>query len=168
MSDSPEARLLALGHSLPELAPPAANYLPAVAVGGLLFLSGQLPLGPAGIAYAGKLGADLDIDAGRRAAALCAINLLAHAKAALGPLENVARVVKLTGFVNGTADFTEPHKVIDGASELMVAAFGETGRHARAAVVVASLPLNAAVEVEAIFAIAEGARHSKGTPATLP
>jgi enamine deaminase RidA (YjgF/YER057c/UK114 family) len=153
MTDNPESRLAALGIVLPVPAAPAANYVPTVIAGGLLHVAGQLPLGPKGLAATGKLGAVVDVAAGREAAKLCAVNLIAQARAALGSLDRVTRVVKLNGFVAGIATFTEPHKVMDGASELMVAAFGERGRHARSSVVVASLPLDAPVEVDAVFAI---------------
>jgi len=153
MSESPEERLRKLGIELPTPTTPAANYVPTVIAGGLLFVAGQLPMGPNGLAHTGRLGDGVDIAGGQAAARLCAINLLAHARSALGSLDRVAQLVKLTGFVAGTADFTDPHKVINGASDLMVDALGDRGRHARAAVVAVQLPLGASVEVEAIFAI---------------
>ncbi|MCW5697977.1 MAG: RidA family protein [Bauldia sp.] len=155
MTETPEERLKALGIELPTPSAPAANYVPTVIAGGMLYVSGQLPMGPSGLAFTGRLGDGVDVATGQEAARLCAINLLAQARAALGSLDRIAQLVKLTGFVAGTPDFTEPHKVINGASDLMVDALGDRGRHARAAVVAAQLPLGASVEVEAIFAIAE-------------
>lgn len=149
-----ESRLAALGITLPTPAAPAANYVPYVRSGNLLFVSGQIPVGPKGIEYVGKLGADADLDTGRAAARLCAINLIAQVKAAIGDLEKVVRVVKLTGFVNATLDFVDHPKVINGASDLMVEAFGEAGRHSRSAVGAAGLPFGVAAEVEGIFEIA--------------
>ncbi len=151
---SPEARLAALGIVLPTPAAPAANYVPAVKAGGFLFVSGQLPIGPNGLAFTGKLGREFDVEAGRAAARLAAISILAQAKAALGSLDRIVRVARLTGIVNGTDAFTEPRKVVDGASDLLVAALGERGRHARSVLVAASLPLGAAVLIDAIIEIA--------------
>ena len=149
--ESPEERLAALGITLPIPVPPAANYVPTVRAGGLLFIAGQLPMGPKGLEYAGKLGRDLDIDAGRAAARLAAINVLAQAKAALGSLDRIGRVVRLTGIVNGIETFTEPHKVTDGASDLLVAVLGDRGRHTRSVLVAAGMPLNAAILIDAII-----------------
>jgi enamine deaminase RidA (YjgF/YER057c/UK114 family) len=149
-----DARLAAPGIELPSPAAPAANYVPCVRSGNLLYVSGQLPFGPKGLEHVGKLGADTDVEAGRAAARLCGINLLAQVKAAIGDLDKVTRVVKLTGFVNSTPDFTDHPKVINGASDLMVEVLGDRGRHARAAVGSSSLPLGVAVEVEGIFEIA--------------
>ncbi|WP_299814338.1 RidA family protein [uncultured Roseibium sp.] len=150
-----EARLSDLGITLPEAAAPAANYVPFVRTGNQLFISGQLPMKDGKIQVTGKLGADVSVDDGKAAAKLCAINLLAQAKAALGDLEKAARLVKIVGFVNSTADFTEQPQVINGASDFMVDAMGDKGRHARSAVSAASLPFGAAVEIEAIFEIAD-------------
>ena len=149
-----DARLAALGVTLPTPAKPVANYVPTVQTGNLLFVSGQLPIGPNGLEFSGKLGADLDAAAGATAARLCAINLIAQAKAALGDLDRVVRVVKLVGFVASTPDFTDHPKVVNGASDFFVEVFGDKGRHARSAVGVPGLPLGAAVEVEAIFEVA--------------
>lgn len=149
MSDI-EARLSALGHSLPAAPAPAANYVPFVVTGKHLFISGQISSGPDGLIL-GKLGADLSVDDGVQAAQRCALALLAQAKAATGDLSKVARLVKLVGFVNSTPDFIEQPKVINGASDLMVEVLGNAGRHARSAVSAASLPLGVAVEIEAIF-----------------
>lgn len=148
-----EARLAELGLTLPSPAKPAANYVPFVLSRGQLFVSGQLPMGPDGPAFKGKLGADLGVETGQEAARLCAINILAQAKAALGSLDRIAQVVRLTGFVNATPAFTDHPKVVNGASDLMVEVLGDKGRHTRAAVGVSSLPLGSAVEVDATIAI---------------
>ena len=148
-----EARLAELGISLPEPVAPVANYVPFVQTGSLVFISGQVSIGPDGL-VAGTLGADMDIAAGQAAARLCGINLLAQLKAACGgELERVTRVVKLGGFVAATPDFTDIPKVINGCSDLMVDALGEAGRHARSAVSCPVLPLGAAVEVDGVFEI---------------
>jgi enamine deaminase RidA (YjgF/YER057c/UK114 family) len=148
------ARLAELGIDLPTPATPAANYVPFVKSGNLLFVSGQIPMGAKGIEFVGKLGADTDVETGRAAARLCAINLIAQVKAATGDLEKLVRVVKLTGFVNSTLEFGDHPKVVNGASDLMVDVFGDKGRHSRSAVGVAALPFGVAVEVEGIFEIA--------------
>ena len=146
-------RLAELGIDLPDAPAPVANYVPVVRSGSLLYLSGQISIGPGGL-IKGKLGADLAIDQGVAAARACAINLIAQAKAALGgDLNRIMRIVKLNGFVNCTPDFQDQPKVINGASDLFVAVFGEAGRHARAAVGAPSLPLGAAVEVDAVFEV---------------
>lgn len=155
MTSTIEARLSDLGITLPDAAAPAANYVPFVKTGNQLFISGQLPMEGGAIAVSGKLGADLASEDGQKAAKLCAINLLAQAKAATGDLNKVVRLVKIVGFVNSTGDFTEQPKVINGASDFLVEAMGDIGRHARSAVSAASLPFGAAVEIEAIFEIAE-------------
>ncbi len=147
-----EQRLAAAGFTLPEAAAPVASYRPWMFSGNLLFVSGQLPLRDGKLLATGRLGENVSVEQGRACAELCALNCIAQAKAALnGELERVELVVKLTGFVAASADFTEHPRVINGASELMETAFGEAGRHARAAVGCASLPLGAPVEVEAIF-----------------
>ncbi len=153
MAGDVEDRLEALGIVLPTPAAPAANYIPAVEAGGLLYVSGQLPTGPEGI-FAGKLGRDFHIPAGQAAARLAAINVLAQAKAALGRLDRIRRLVRVTGFINGTADFTEPHQVLNGASDFFVEALGDAGRHTRSVMVAVSLPMDAAVLVDAIFEVA--------------
>ncbi len=154
MSDAIEARLTELGITLPEAAAPAANYVPYVISGNMLYLSGQLPIENGKVAVTGLLGRDVDVAAGGRAAELCAINILAQAKAALGgDLGRISRIVKLQGFVASQPDFTEQHLVINGASNLIANVLGEAGKHARAAVGMASLPLNAAVEIDAIMEI---------------
>lgn len=150
-----EARLNEMGIVLPTPAVPVANYVPFVRTGNQLFISGQLPMGPDGLAYTGKLGAELGIEEGQAAARLCAINLLAQVKAATGGDWNkLVRLVKLVGFVNSTPDFTSQAPVMNGASDLMVDILGDAGRHARSAVSAGSLPLGAGVEIEAIFELA--------------
>jgi enamine deaminase RidA (YjgF/YER057c/UK114 family) len=152
-----EEKLAALGITLPIAAAPVANYLPYVISGSLLMISGQLPLGPDGKldrAHTGKLGAEVPVNAGRNAARLCAISILAQAKAALGDLDRVIRCVKLGGFINAAPGFFNLPAVMNGASDLMVEVFGDKGRHARTTVGVAELPLNSAIEVEALFEIA--------------
>ncbi|MGR3506381.1 MAG: RidA family protein [Paracoccaceae bacterium] len=148
-----ETRLADLGVTLPNAPAPAANYVPFVQSGDLVFVSGQISNGPDGF-ITGKLGADMDVAAGAAAAKTCAISLLAQLKAACdGDLDRLVRVVKLTGFVNSTPDFTDQPKVINGASDFLVEALGDIGRHSRSAVSAASLPLGVAVEIEAIFQI---------------
>ncbi|MEN9754988.1 MAG: hypothetical protein RLZ07_1370 [Pseudomonadota bacterium] len=153
---SVESTLASHGITLPEAAAPVANYVPAVITGSLLFISGQLCLqnGTVQAAHKGKLGAAISIEAGQEAARLCAINLLAQAKTALGNLERIKRCVRLGGFINATPDFGPLPQVMNGASDLMVLALGDKGRHARTTIGVAQLPLDAAVEVEAVFEIA--------------
>lgn len=148
-----EKRLEEMGIALPKAAAPAANYVPFVVSGSHLYVSGQVPMGPNGLEYIGKLGDNTSIEDGQSAAKLCAINLLAQAKSALGDLDKVKCLVKLVGFVNCTPDFSDQPKVVNGASDFMVEAMGDKGRHARSAVGVASLPFGVAVEVEAIFEI---------------
>ncbi|SIQ74435.1 Enamine deaminase RidA, house cleaning of reactive enamine intermediates, YjgF/YER057c/UK114 family [Paracoccus thiocyanatus] len=143
-----ETKLAELGITLPDAPAPAANYVPYVMTGNLLFVSGQIS--PA----KGRLGADLAVEEGAEAARACGLALLAQARAALGSLDRVARVVKLTGFVNSTPEFTDQPEVINGCSDLMVEVFADKGRHARAAVSAAALPRGVAVEVEAIFEFA--------------
>ena len=153
MAGTIDARLKELGLSLPDAPAPAANYVPFVRSGNLIFVSGQISQGEGGL-IKGKLGADMDVPAGAEAARRCGLSLIAQAKAALGgDLDRIARVVKLTGFVNSTPDFTDQPKVINGCSDLMVEVFGEAGRHARAAVSAPALPLGVAVEIEAIFEV---------------
>jgi enamine deaminase RidA (YjgF/YER057c/UK114 family) len=147
-----EARLAAAGITLPSPVPPVANYVPFVITGPLVFISGQISMGPEGLVK-GRLGETLHIAAGQDAARLCGINLLAQLKMAVGSLDRVTRVVKLGGFVSATADFTDIPKVINGCSDLMVLAFGDLGRHARSAVACPVLPLGAAVEVDGVFEV---------------
>ena len=148
-----EARLKELGIELPSPTAPAANYVPFVKSGNLLFISGQIPMGPNGIEFVGKLGDTMDVEEGQKCARLCAINLLAQAKAATGSLDNVLRCVKLTAFVNSAPDFGDQPKVVNGASNLIVEIMGDAGRHSRSAVGVAALPFGVAVEIEGIFEI---------------
>ncbi|WP_170439101.1 RidA family protein [Ruegeria arenilitoris] len=146
------AKLESLGVSLPDAPAPAANYVPFVRVGNIVYVSGQISKDDALIT--GKLGADMDVAAGAAAARVCAINLLAQVKAACGgDIDKLVRVIKLTGFVNSTADFTDQPQVINGASDFLVEALGDAGRHSRSAVSAASLPLGVAVEIEGIFEI---------------
>ena len=154
MSDPIETRLAELGLSLPEAPAPAANYVPYVITGNLVHVSGQVSMGPDGF-ITGKLGADLSVEEGAAAARACALSLLAQVRAACGgDLTRLKRVVKLTGFVNGTPEFTDQPKVINGASDTLVEILGEAGRHARSAVSAGGLPFNVAVEIEGIFEIA--------------
>lgn len=149
-----DAQLKNLKIELPNAASPLANYVPAVRSGNLLFVSGQVCQWNGERRYVGKLGAEISLEDGRAAARLCGLNLLAQAKRALeGDLDRVRRVVRLGGFVNAVAGFTEQPQVVNGASDLMVEVFGEAGRHARAAVGVGSLPGGVAVEVEAVFEV---------------
>ncbi|NBS23823.1 MAG: RidA family protein [Altererythrobacter sp.] len=148
-----EARLQELGIVLPEAAAPVASYVPVVVQGGFAHVSGQLPFID-GELVTGRLGEDISVEAGTAAARACGLMILAQLKAA-GVLEKVERVVKLGGFVSSTAEFTDQPKVINGASDLMLDVFGEIGKHARAAVGVPALPLGAAVEVDAIIALAD-------------
>lgn len=148
-----ETRLAELGVSLPDAPAPAANYVPSVRISDTLYVSGQISNGPDGLII-GKLGATMDVDEGAAAAKSCAINLLAQVKAACGgDLDRLVRVVKLTGFVNSTADFTSQPQVINGASDFLVEVLGDAGRHSRSAVSAASLPLGVAVEIEGIFQV---------------
>lgn len=153
MTDKIAEKLAKDGVHLPQAAAPAGAYVPTVKSGDLLFVSGQIPMGANGIEFVGRCGAEFGIDEGHAAARLCAINILAQVKAAIGSLDKVKRCVRLGGFVNSTGDFGDHPKVINGASELMAEAFGDKGRHARAAVGVANLPFGVAVEVEAVFEV---------------
>ncbi len=153
MSGRIEARLVDMEIELPDAPAPAANYVPFVQSGNLLFVSGQISQTSSGL-ITGVVGADLSVEDGKAAARACGLSLIAQAKAATGDLDRIARVVKLTGFVNGTPDFAGQPEVINGCSDLMVEVFGEAGRHARAAVGAGSLPRGVAVEIEAIFEIA--------------
>ena len=150
-----DARLKELGIILPEVTAPVANYVPWVRSGSLVFVSGQITMGPdKTLLYVGAVGADFSVEEGRKAARLAAINVLAAVKDALGGnLDRVMRVVKVTGFVNAAPGFSQHPDVVNGASDLFVEVFGDAGRHARAAVGASSLPRNVAVEVEAIFEV---------------
>ncbi len=148
-----DENLSTLGIKLEAATPPLANYMPYVITGNLLFVSGQLPIKDGIVQHTGHLGSEVGLADGQAAARLCAINLLQQAKSALGDFYKLERCLKLSGFVNATAEFTDHASVINGASDFMVKAMGDNGRHARAAVGVSSLPLNASVEIEGIFQI---------------
>jgi enamine deaminase RidA (YjgF/YER057c/UK114 family) len=153
MTGQIEARLTELGVTLADAPAPAANYVPFVQVGDIVYVSGQISMNADGL-ITGKLGAELSVEEGAAAARSCAISLLSQVKAALGgDLDRLVRVVKLTGFVNSTPDFTDQPKVINGCSDFLVEALGEAGRHARSAVSAGALPLNVAVEIEGIFQV---------------
>ena len=155
MAGTIEQKLAAQGITLHEPVSPVANYVGFVRTGNLLFVSGQICFNAEGKLIAkGKLGAGVTVEQGSAAARGCAINLLAQIKAALGDLDKVVRVVRLGGFVNSAPDFIDAPKVLNGASDLMVAAFGDKGRHARSTIGVVSLPADAAVEVEGLFEVA--------------
>lgn len=149
----PEAKLKSLGIELPAAANPVANYVNAVRTGNLLFLAGKGPNKPGGGYVTGKVGQDLSIEEGYEAARLAAISQLAVLKAELGNLNKVKRIVKVTGMVNCTSDFTNQPEVVNGFSDLMVEVFGDRGKHARAAVGMGSLPRNIAVEIEAVVEV---------------
>jgi enamine deaminase RidA (YjgF/YER057c/UK114 family) len=154
MSGRIEARLRELGIELPQPAAPVANYVPFTTAGNLVFISGQVCQWNGEFRYIGKLGAGVGISDGQAAARLCAVNILAHLRVACGgDLDRVRRCLRLGGFVNCTPEFTDMPQVINGASDLMVAVFGDIGRHARAAVGMNALPAGVAVEVEAVFEI---------------
>jgi enamine deaminase RidA (YjgF/YER057c/UK114 family) len=155
---TPEERLRELGHELPKVAAPAANYVGAVRTGNLLFLAGHGPVTDGGLGSVVKLGRDLEVEEGRRGAELVALSMLATIKQELGDLGRVKRVVKLLVMVNSTPDFEDAPKVANGASDLFVAVFGaERGTHARSAVGMASLPFGISVEIEGIFEVDDGA-----------
>ena len=154
MAGKIDAHLKSLGISLPPAPAPVANYVPWVKTGSLVFVSGQLPVVDGKVTCTGKAGAEVAAAAAAAAARICALNLIAQVRAACdGDLDRVKRVVKLTGFVAGDANFTEQPAVINGASDVMVEVFGDAGRHARAAVGAPALPRNATVEVEAVFEV---------------
>lgn len=152
---SHDARLAALKIELPNPAAPAANYVPTVIAGNLLFVAGQITIFNGELRYLGKLGAGVDVETGKQAARLCGLNIISQARNALGgSLDRVKRCVKVGGFVNCTPDFIEHPQVVNGASDLMVEIFGDAGKHARFAVGAVSLPRGVSVEVDAIFEIA--------------
>ncbi len=151
MAGKIDARLKQLGITLPDAPAPAANYVPAVRSGNLLFVSGQLPMEGGKAQFVGKLGREFQTADGQKAARLCALNIVAQLRAALGgDLDRVKRVVRVAGFVNAVPDFVEQPQVVNGASDVLGEIFGEAGKHARAAVGVSSLPRGVAVEVEAV------------------
>ncbi len=147
-----EARIAALGHTLPEPAAPVAAYVPAVEAGGMLYVSGQLPF-VSGTLMTGKVGDTRSAEEGKQAAQACGLMLIAQIKKALGSLDRVDRIVKLGVFVAATPDFTGQPQVANGASDLMEAVFGEAGKHARSAVSAPALPLDATVEIDAVIAV---------------
>ena len=148
-----ESKLTGMGVTLPDAPAPAANYVPYVQVGDILYVSGQISKDDSGL-IVGKMGDDMDTAGGAAAAKVCAISLLAQVKAACdGDLDRLVRVIKLTGFVNSTSDYTEQPAVVNGASDFIGEALGEAGKHARSAVSAASLPFGVAVEIEGIFQI---------------
>jgi enamine deaminase RidA (YjgF/YER057c/UK114 family) len=154
MAGTIEKKLQELGITLQEPKAPMANYVPFVRSGNLLTVSGQVCIdGDGKMAAKGQLGAGVSIEDGQKAARVCAINLLAQVKAALGDLDKVTRVVRLGGFINSAAGFTEGPKVMNGASDLIVAVFGDKGKHARSTVGVSALPADCAVEVEGLFEV---------------
>jgi enamine deaminase RidA (YjgF/YER057c/UK114 family) len=152
MSAEDKARELGLNLGTPNA--PVGSYVPTVQTGNLLYVSGQIPTREDGTRPVGKLGDDVSVEEGYEAARLCAVALLAQVKAALGSLDRVARVVKVNGYVNATPDFVQPPAVVNGASDLLVAVFGDAGKHARAAVGVAALPAGVPVEVEMVVEVA--------------
>lgn len=153
MAGTIDARLQELGLELPEAAAPVANYVPYVIDGKQLWIAGQVPFWNGSIKYTGVVGQDVPVEEAVDAARICALNILAQTKAALGDLDKVARIVKLGGFVNGAPGFTDQPKVINGASDLMVEIFGDKGKHARSAVGAGGLPLGVPVEIDAVIAI---------------
>jgi enamine deaminase RidA (YjgF/YER057c/UK114 family) len=154
MAGTVEGKLRELGITLKEGPAPVANYVPYVRTGNMLVVSGQLCFdGEGKLAATGRLGAGVSIEDGQKAARACAVNVLAQVKAALGDLDRVIRVVRLGGFINSAPGFVDGPKVMNGASDLMVAAFGDKGKHARSTVGVAALPTDAAVEVEGLFEV---------------
>jgi enamine deaminase RidA (YjgF/YER057c/UK114 family) len=153
MSGEIEARLKSLGLELPAAPPAVANYVPFVLSGDLLYISGQLSKAADGTMFTGRLGAGVSVEDGYRAAQLSALNVLAQAKAALGDLARIAAVLRLSGFVAATPEFTDHPRVVNGASDLVGNVLGEAGRHSRIAVGVPSLPMNAAVEVDAVIRV---------------
>ena len=154
MTGAIDACLAELGIEIPEAPLPAANYVPWVVTGNLVFIAGQVPFEDGKLSHVGKLGDAYSVEDGQACARIVAINILAQLKAACGgDLDRVTRCVKLGGFVNSTPDFTDQPKVINGASDLIVAVFGDRGKHARFAVSAPSLPFDAAVEIDAVFEV---------------
>ena len=149
-----EEKLASLGITLPDAPVPAGNYIPAVKTGNLLFISGQIPLQDGKVAFTGKVS-DENLETAQKSARVCAINILAQIKRELGSLDKVSRIVRLSGFVNSTPEFTAQPKVINPASDLMAEVFGEKGKHSRIAVGVASLPLGSMTEIDAVVEFSE-------------
>ncbi|MFN8157716.1 MAG: RidA family protein [Candidatus Nanopelagicales bacterium] len=150
-----EERLFELGLAVPEVVPPVAAYTPAVRTGSYVYTSGQLPMQSGALVATGKVGAEVSAEEAKELAAICALNAIAAVKSVVGDLEKVVRIVKVVGFVASAADFTGQPGVVNGASELLGAAFGDAGVHARSAVGVAVLPLDAPVEVELVAEVAD-------------
>lgn len=148
-----EAKISEMGLTIPEVAKPVAAYVPSIKVGDYVYTSGQIPFVSGKLAYAGKVGQDLQLEQGYEAAKVCALNCLAAIKSVIGSLDNIEQIVKVVGFVNSAPGFTDQPKVINGASELVGNIFGKQGEHARSAVGVPELPINAAVEVEMIVKV---------------
>ena len=151
MSGHAEQKLNDMGITLPTPPAPAANYVSFTIAGNILTISGQITMGSDGLEYVGKLGETMEVEEGAKAAQLCAVNVLAQAKAALGDLDRIKQVVKIQGFVNSTPDFTDHALVVNGASNFLGEVLGEAGKHARAAVGMSSLPFGVAVEVDAVI-----------------
>ena len=148
-----EQKIKELGYSLPETSKPLAAYIPALKTGNFVFTSGQVPISEGKLLYAGKVGSDLSIEEGQKAAVICALNGLSAIKEVIGDLNKIEQVVKVTVFVNSADGFTDQPKVANGASEFLVKIFGEAGKHTRSAVGVSELPINAAVEIEMIVKV---------------
>ena len=153
MTGKIDARLAELGIELPDAAAPAANYVPYALEGGTLYVAGQVPFWNGKLLHVGKVGDTYSIEDATKAARVCGLNIIAQAKAALGDLDRVTRILKVGGFVNAVSDFTQHPEVINGASDLFVEVFGDAGRHARFAVGAGSLPRGVAVEVDAVIAV---------------
>ena len=154
-NESPEVRLAALGLTLPEVVPPVAAYVPAVRSGSMVYTAGQLPVVDGKLVAKGKVGAEVGAAEAAALARTCALNALAAAASVTGGLAGIRRIVKVTGFVASAPDFTGQPQVVNGASELFLEIFGEAGRHARSAVGMAVLPLDAPVEVELIAEVGD-------------
>lgn len=150
-----EDKIKELGYTLPETPKPLAAYIPAIKTGNYVYTSGQVPFLNGELKYAGKVGDDLTLEQGQKAAELCVLNALSAVKRVINDLEKIEKIVKLTVFVNSAAEFTDQPKVANGASELLGKIFGENGKHARSAVGVSELPVNSAVEVEMIVEVKE-------------
>lgn len=153
MASSPTSRLRELGYDLPEVPQPAGSYVPAVRVGGLIFTAGQLPFQGGSLLHTGKVGDAVDVEEAQDAARLCALNALAAVVTEVGGLDEINRIVKVTGYVASADGFTRQPEVLNGASDFLGEVFGEAGKHVRSAVGVAELPLNAPVEVEIVAAV---------------
>ncbi|MCE5284243.1 MAG: RidA family protein [Pelosinus sp.] len=148
-----ETKVKEMGLTIPAVAKPVAAYVPAIRVGDYVYTSGQIPFVEGKLAYAGKLGSDIQLEQGYEAAKVCALNCLAAVKSVIGSLDNIEQIVKVVGFVNSAAGFVDQPKVVNGASELVGNIFGKQGEHSRSAVGVSELPINAAVEVEMIIKV---------------